>query len=151
MEDFLTEERMALLIPIISIIAVGVIVLTAVVLGYARRRRFFELYHQEQMAAIEKGVSVPPIPEALLLRGRRAPGTPGAVLLKGLIWLFVGIGFFFAAHEHYSRAAMFGLIPMGVGMAYLIYYFAEGRKAPATPPDDHGSHPSLEAVAEAKP
>ena len=149
MEQFFSTERMALMIPIIAIVLVGMLGLAMLVLRFARRRRVFELYHLERMAAIEKGIEIPSLPDALLLDGR-GPRTPAGVLLRGLVWLFLGIGFFFAMHEHDSRVAMFGLMPVGVGMAYLIYYFAEGRKAAVVPPDEHGPNPPLTAIADAK-
>jgi hypothetical protein len=117
------------LIPLFGIVfGVGLpmaIPLTVVVLTYRKRRRLLELHHAERMAAIERGMEVPPLPLALIegqtVRRRTS-------LLPGLVWLFVGIAVFFSFRPLAEDAAHLGLIPAAVGLAYLIYYFIEGRK-----------------------
>ena len=54
---------------------------------------------------------------------------PRTALLPGLVWLFVGsaIGITRLADED-GAPLLIGLIPMGIGLAYLIYYFVEERK-----------------------
>ena len=121
-------EELALLIPIISVImGIGVAML-AIYLGYRKRKDLLDHYHQERMAAIEKGIECPPWPDRLL-GDENAPASPRRHLLKGLVWLFIGLGGMVAVyvaidHEH----ALWGLIPAGIGLAHLIYYFVEGRK-----------------------
>ena len=103
----------------------------AVYLGYRRRKEFFAMYHQERMAAIDKGVELPPLPEALLTEdGRPArPYHPRRHLFRGLAWLFVGIGLEVALSASVaSNWALFSLVPIGIGLAHLIYYFVEGKK-----------------------
>lgn len=139
---------MALMIPIITVGLLAVIAITVVVLRFLRRRRLFELYHQERMAAMEKGVEVPPLPEALLCDGARVRA-PGAVLLRGLVWLFSGLALAFALHEMNLRGAPLALIPIGVGMAYLVYYAVEGRKASTALAEPPSAQPPLTAVANA--
>jgi len=84
--------------------------------------------HQERMAAIEKGIELPPEPATSL--------GPQAYLLRGLVWLAVGIGtaiFFLAmrastgARELAGIAAL-GVVPAGVGIAHLIVYRVHGRQ-----------------------
>jgi hypothetical protein len=97
-----------------------VVVLVAAIRAVLRKR---ELLHRERMAAIEKRFEVPrdvlsdvPSPEACLLRG--------------LIWLFAGIGvsvFFVAMGVSQGDSELFGvatagLVPVGIGSAYLIMY-----------------------------
>ena len=94
---------------------------------YLRRKRLFELFHQERMAAIDKGVEVPPLPDAFLSEDAR-PYNPRRNLLKGLIWLFIGVGALAGLYRQDEDTALFALIPVGIGLAYLIYYFAVGRK-----------------------
>ena len=126
-------QHLALLIPILAIImGVGVAML-AIFLQYRKRKETFALYHQERMAAIEKGVDLPPLPDFLLSDDGRAfrPYHPRH-LLKGLIWLFTGIGLGVAlwptaGFDH----SLFSLIPIGVGLAHLIYYFVEGKNETA--------------------
>jgi len=98
-------------------------------LDYRKRRRFMELHHAERMAAIERGMELPPVPKALLegMRHRRRSTS----LLPGLVWFFIGIAILIAMQSISDEEAMLGLVPAGVGLAYLIYYFAEGRKIEA--------------------
>jgi threonine/homoserine/homoserine lactone efflux protein len=107
-------------------------------LSYLRRRHLFQLYHQERMEAMAKGLAIPPEPEAFLKR-ERAPKTRtrGGVLLCGLIWLFVGIAAYFALDAMAGRnPAMLALVPSAVGLAYLVYYAIDGRKLPGQPPEN---------------
>ena len=120
-----------MMIPIIAIVmGIGVAML-AIYLSYRKRRDIFALYHQERMAAIEKGVDLPPLPDALLTEDGKPlrPYNPRGHLLKGLAWLFVGIG---AGAGVWATVgpdwALFSLILIGIGMAHLIYYFVEGKK-----------------------
>jgi hypothetical protein len=122
---------LALMIPIISIVfGVGVAML-AIYLSYRKRKEVFALHHQERMLAIEKGLEVPPFPEGMLEEGA-APYNPRRHLLKGLVWLFIGLGggvalwaTVDAEGAHYS---LFSLVFIGIGAAHLIYYFVEGKK-----------------------
>ncbi|HEV2687198.1 MAG TPA: DUF6249 domain-containing protein [Bryobacteraceae bacterium] len=125
------------------------------------------LAHQERMAALEKGAPLPELP------AEPAPWSPRVYLLRGLIWLFGGIGlaaFLLAlsvtsqeqwqlsdklfeaqrlrqaggteeqvkqlidSHEvrkHVPEGlSLIGLVPIGVGLAYLIFYAGE-KKRPA--------------------
>jgi hypothetical protein len=121
------------LIPLFGIVfAVGLplsIPIIFAVLNYRKRRRLMELHHAERMAAIERGMDVPPLPLALIdgRSGRRRRTS----LLPGLVWLFVGVALLISMQTISDEEAMLGLIPTGVGLAYLIYYFVEGRKIEA--------------------
>ncbi len=115
------------LIPIFGIVFGCGIAIVAILTTYRRRKHLFELLHQERLAAIEKGVDVPPLPEAFLADDAR-PYNPRRNLLKGLIWLFIGLGALAGLYRQDEDAAWFALIPAGIGLAYLIYYFAVGRK-----------------------
>jgi hypothetical protein len=119
------------LIPIVAILSgvcVPSIVLTVyLVLNYQRRRRMMELHHAERMAAIERGMELPPLPTEMHSGSRRRSTS----LLPGLVWFFVGIGVMIAMRTTGESEGMIGLVPAGVGLAYLIYYFAEGRKIEA--------------------
>jgi dolichol kinase len=98
-------------------------------LDYKKRRRLMELHHAERMAAIERGMELPPIPKELLegMRHRRRSTS----LLPGLVWFFIGLAILIALQSISDEEAMIGLVPAGVGLAYLIYYFVEGRKIEA--------------------
>ncbi len=64
------------LIPIFGILfGIGgpaVIVIVWVTLNYHKRRKLMELHHAERMAAIERGMEIPPLPIELL-DGRSTP------------------------------------------------------------------------------
>ena len=100
------------------------------VLSYRRRVRLVELHHAERMAAIERGMDLPPLPIELL-EGRSSTRRRRSSLLPGLVWLFVGLAVLIAMRTVARDESLFGLIPTAVGLAYLIYYAVEGRKIEA--------------------
>jgi hypothetical protein len=100
-----------------------------IILRYRRQRRLLELHHVERMAAIERGMEVPPLPPELL--SGRGPRRRRTSLLPGLIWFFVGLAVVVGSGSIDDMPVMTGLIPLGIGLAYLIYYFTEGRKIEA--------------------
>jgi hypothetical protein len=153
----------------VMVIAVTFAVLSAIViicaLAFRHRRR--ELQHKERLAAIEKGAPLP----ALTDIEQRAPWTPRVYLLRGMMWLFSGIGLTLflagysastfrvksaeervraaqqlkqfgasdeqvrevqndtAAHNDLTPAfSLIGLVPIGVGLAYLLTYRVENKK-----------------------
>jgi len=120
------------IVPIFGIIfGVGLpvsIPIVWIVLNYRKRRRLMELHHTERMAAIERGMEIPPLPIELI-DGRSARRRRTS-LLPGLVWFFVGLALVIGSQSMHDNdfPSLFGLIPLGIGLAYLIYYFAEGRK-----------------------
>lgn len=118
-----------IVIPIGGSLAALVVWLT---LNYHKRRKLMELHHAERMAAIERGMDIPPLPIELI-DGRSTPRRRRSALLPGLVWFFVGLAFTVGttvgARGNDEEIPLFaGLIPLGIGLAYLIYYFVEGRK-----------------------
>jgi hypothetical protein len=144
----------------------AVIIVWSLMLRYKRQ----ELRHRERMAALEKGAPIPEEPP----ERPPVPWSPRVYLLRGLIWLFTGLGLsifllglsftisnrpqtyedrlwranqfrregvpedqvkdFLSRNEPVRRefpegVALIGLIPIGVGLAYLIYYRGESKKA----------------------
>jgi hypothetical protein len=102
------------------------------------RRRVHELdcRHKERMAAIEKGLELPP--ESLPQPAQMPPRA--RYLLRGLIWLGVGIALTLAVRDWFgSQIGGVGWIAVAVGAAYLIFYFVEGRKATVS---EHETPPS---------
>jgi hypothetical protein len=132
------------------------------------RHRNMQMLHQERMAALEKGTTIP-VGRAL------APWSPRVYLLRGLLWSFVGAASMvcllaIAASTHRpesaevtlwrakniaqslnvsseearqiaekdrearaqgmpSSVALLGLIPLGAGLAYLVFYYTgESRR-----------------------
>jgi hypothetical protein len=119
------------LIPIVAIVMSMSIPIVAIVANTRKRRAIYELYHRERLAAIEKGVEPPPLPPDLQCESS-VPKGGGTYLLKGLIWLAVGIGIFVSLRTITDEDGthLLGYIPGGIGIAYLIYYAVEGRKLP---------------------
>jgi hypothetical protein len=142
---------------------------TVVLLRYKRA----VLRHEERMVVIEKGALLPALDE----ERPKAPWTPRAYLLRGMMWLFVGVAIVIvlasisitAAHppslswrlseaqslksqgasdEQIKQfladeaklndglplgAASAGLIPIGVGLAYLLFYRKETQSPLSEP------------------
>jgi Domain of unknown function (DUF6249) len=121
---------------VVAIVAIVIVIgiplslpIIAIALDYRKRRRFMELHHAERMAAIERGMELPPMPKELLDGSRSRRRTTS--LLPGLVWFFIGVGILIAMQSIADEEAMIGLVPAGIGLAYLIYYFVEGRKIEA--------------------
>jgi hypothetical protein len=115
------------LIPILGIVlGVGVAVV-AIIASHREKQKRAELRHRERLAAIEKGIELPPDPDVEI-----APRKSASSLKSGLIYLLVGIVLYFALSEVAGDdVALFGLIPAAVGLGSLISYFVEGRKKSA--------------------
>jgi len=74
-----------------------------------------KLFSEEIRAAIEKGVDVP-FPEPKITNN----------LLRGLIFTFLGIAFigvFLFGIGQPEPAFIIGLPPLGIGLAYLVYFW----------------------------
>ncbi len=109
-------------------------VLAAVVLGtgipllaiwceFKKRQRLVEVCHQERMSALDKGIELPPFPSEPFRQSEESSdcGGSGTGLKAGLIWLGIGLGAIFFLEK-------MAAIPIGIGVAYLLYYAIEGRK-----------------------
>ncbi len=123
------------LVPLLGVIfAVGLplsIPIVMISLNYRNRRRLMELHHAERMAAIERGMEVPPLPIDLI--DGQSKQTPQFVAAGA------GVVLHRPGHGGRLRSAagdddlpvVFGLVPLGIGIAYLIYYAVEGRHVEA--------------------
>ena len=132
---FLQTDELALFIPIIAIVMGIGNGMLSIYLNYRKRREFFALYHQERMAAIEKGIELPTLPEDFFQGEGKPSRTPGhRTLLSGLILVFLGLALLIALHftkvmtEAGGDLSLWALLPVGVGAACLVYYFTVGRK-----------------------
>jgi hypothetical protein len=141
----MSEEVLALMIPITAIFMSLLIPIVYAIVEYRRRKDIVEAHHAERLAAIERGMDIPPLPDSFY-QGIQRNKRP-RYLLAGLVWFFIGAGIFIALNAVAGgEVAYFGLIPAGVGLAFLIFYLVEGRKEPrdgdaiessgtATPPE----------------
>jgi hypothetical protein len=149
----------------VMVLSAAAIIIWSLVLRYKKQ----QFRHQERMAAIEKGAELPAEPAEM----PPARWSPRIYLLRGLIWLFTGVGLSAfilgialsvgnrqetyedrlwrannlrrqgATEEEVKQFlnskdaerkdfpegfALIGLIPMGVGLAYIIYYRGEDKR-----------------------
>jgi len=127
-------------------ISVFLIPITAIVMGigiamlglwtdHKRKSQILEQTHRERMAAIEKGIELPPVPNTSLVESAPKSANPAKVLRAGVFMLSLGIVLCFALVQVGAReAAVFGLIPATIGLANLAYaavLFDKERKAEA--------------------
>ena len=123
------------LIPIVAIVmGVGFFML-GIWTDYKRKSEMFEMHHKERLLAIERGMEVPPLPVEFF-RGASGnlAGSPNDRLRHGLIWLLVGVALIIALVLNRDfQSAAWGLVPVAVGLAYLIYYAIVVRNRPANP------------------
>ena len=124
----MNEDMLGEMIPIVAIVFGVSVALLHLLLDYKKKRSIFELHHRERLASIEKGMDVPPLPPELFesQRSRRA-STPGDFLRRGLVWTFVGCAVVGALMLEHHEGAYYGLIPMAVGVANLVYYAVHAR------------------------
>ena len=126
------------LIPITAIIFGIGIGMLGLWTDHKRKSQMLEQAHRERMAAIEKGIDLPPVPSTSILDGSQ-PGksapNPAKVLRSGVFMLSLGIVLYCALVTVGAReAAVFGLIPATIGLANLAYaavLFDKERKAEA--------------------
>jgi hypothetical protein len=104
--------------------AIGVL---ALFLNSRRRRHKLELFHKERLATIDKGLELPPLPEQFFYDMGNPP-SPHRTLLKGLIFTLGGLGIWFSLNRYEPEYALYALVPILVGLAFLIFYFAVGRR-----------------------
>jgi hypothetical protein len=127
------ETPFLILILLVAIVMALGIPLVAILADARKKREIYALHHKERLAAIERGMEPPPLPAELFNGGARTKGA-GAYLLRGLIWLAIGLGILVSIRPLVgAEESLLGLIPTGIGFAYLIYCFAEARRAPSDP------------------
>lgn len=127
------------LIPIVAIVfGIGLAAL-GMWTDHKRKTQMLEAMHRERMAAIEKGVDLPPVtfdasgnpmsPSPDVAK----PANPAKVLRTGVFMLSLGIVLYFGLYTvGASEAAVFGLVPATIGLANLAYaavLFNNERKA----------------------
>lgn len=133
-----------MLIPLAAItLGIGMIVVSIVV-KHRRQMRELDNRHRERMAAIEKGLDLPPDPVveqvAAVQRLNVSRQRSGSrYLLRGLVWF--GIGLALIASNDLLGDRTYGWVAAAVGAAYLIYYALEGRRQ--DPPPGSGGPPPV--------
>jgi hypothetical protein len=133
--------------PFIVPVAGCAMVLGIVVAGIWSGIRTREIQSQERLAAIARGVPVPPTVEELAImhgkptadgRRRRANVRLGGIVLlgaaAGLILFFIALAAVLRERDVLCGAAV-GLIPLGVGVGLLIDAGMQKRELPDAAPD----------------
>ena len=120
---------MGIMVPIVAIIMGVGIGMLSLFLDYRKKREMFALHHKERLAAIEKGMEVPPLPPEFFRENRRVRA-PGDYLRRGLVLLLVGVAITIALFDSTRHNYLWGLVPTAMGVANLIYYWFERRSAP---------------------
>ncbi len=124
------SEVIAVMIPIVAIVMGVGIGMLALFLDYRKKRDMFALHHKERLAAIDKGMEVPPLPAEFFGDTRRRVRVTGDYLRRGLVLLLVGIAITIALYDTVHHDYLWGLLPTAMGVANLIYYYIESRKTP---------------------
>jgi hypothetical protein len=126
------------LIPIFVIPIFGMMFVFGIMfLDYRKRKEMLMLHHQERMAAIEKGLELPPMPEGFFKADSEdgddgKPRSPHSDLGWGLFWLLGGLATLVALYfNRNGKVALYALIPIAIGLHHLIYYYAVGKKKAA--------------------
>ena len=135
---------LGVMIPIVAIVlglGVGMLKLW---LEYRKKRDILQAHHAERMAAIEKGIELPPLPPQFygpgsasappeMLQERfKGRHTTLPYLRSGLTWLLIGIAIsvaLYANHDNYAahNAAWWGGVPAAIGLSKLLFYFIANR------------------------
>jgi hypothetical protein len=124
-------ETMGVTIGLVSVVMGIGIAFFAVGCDFRKRRHLMNLCHQERLAALEKGLELPPYPREFGGDANEQDACgPNTGLKSGLIWLAIGIGtyWFLSSGRRGGLHPSMAAIPIGIGAAYLVYYLVEGRK-----------------------
>jgi hypothetical protein len=116
-------------IPIVVLLVTFGIV--SVCVENARKREVFRLHHAERMAAIEKGIELPPLPERFVQPASTLfEPAPARDRRTGLVLLMLGLSMMLAMWETQESGFWWGLVPAGVGVAFLLSAVLESVSRP---------------------
>lgn len=124
-------------IPIVAILAGIGVAIVAMLAAHRQRVQRTELRHRERMAAIEKGLELPPDPP----EADPKASDDARFLRHGLVLVAIGVTVTAAMIQipDPNLPWLFGFIPGAIGIAYLLYYVIWTRlerrgKSPAAGP-----------------
>jgi len=124
---------LGVMVPIVAIVMGLGLGMLSIWLDYRKKREMFQLHHAERMAAIEKGIDVPPLPPEFFGDRKDRKCLPTAYLRRGFMWLLIGIAVTTALWGTHDEDAWWGLVPVAVGIAYLLSYVVERARPPQGP------------------
>jgi hypothetical protein len=123
---------LGVMIPIVAIVFGLSLAMLGIWLDYRKKRELFQLHHAERMAAIEKGLDVPALP-AEFFQSPKREATPYKDLRRGLLCTLIGITVTVALWGTGEADFWWGLVPIGVGVAYLLSFLVERNRPPPAP------------------
>lgn len=125
------KMNIGVLIPIIGIVLGIACAMFGMYLDFRRKRELLQLHHAERMAAIEKGIELPPLPADYLTGGSGKYSSPAKARRTGLILLFLGIAVtlgLWGGGQGGDTAFWWGLVLVGLGIAFLLAAVLEARE-----------------------
>ena len=129
---------LAMLIPIIAIVGAFATGMFAVYHKVHRQREMLQLYHAERMAAIEKGIELPPLPAEFLNDRSYGCGgkyDPARRRYRGVMTLLVGVAITLAMWKTGGDDSFWwGLTIVAVGLGQLVIGVLERRDRAVDPP-----------------
>jgi hypothetical protein len=146
-----TVAILGVMIPIVAIVMGLGVGMLKVWTDYRKKREILQAHHAERMAAIEKGIELPPLPPqfygsedntlaeaAKVQREFKGQANGLHYLRSGLMWLLIGIAIsiaLYAEHdnEHIHTAAWWGAVPAAFGLSRLLFYFIANRMNAGAP------------------
>ncbi|HEV2270235.1 MAG TPA: DUF6249 domain-containing protein [Steroidobacteraceae bacterium] len=139
----LTGFMSAVVIPIVAIVGGISFAAYSMYLKVRRQRETLQIYHAERMAAIEKGIELPPLPPELLHDGYRVDYHREHRRWRrnsGLTLVFVGIAVTIALWQSDTGDHSFwwGLVIIAWGLGRVVSEYLAGRE---TPPQERNGGP----------
>jgi hypothetical protein len=125
----MSEDLIGLFVPIVAIVFGTGMIMLKFALDYRNRREMFQLHHAERMAAIEKGIELPPLPAEFFKSQRPGPAPKFVYLRRGVMLLLIGVVLFVGIDKAAGlENAWWGLLPSAIGVADLVLYILMRRK-----------------------
>jgi len=132
----LTGFMTAVVIPVVAIVGGISFAAYSMYLKVRRQREALQMYHTERMAAIEKGIELPPLPPDLLHDGYRGVDYRREHRRwrrnSGLTLVFVGVAVTIAMWQSGEGDHNFwwGLVIIAWGLGRVVSDYLEGRGTP---------------------
>jgi hypothetical protein len=119
------------LIPVLGIVLGVGCAMLAMYFDFRKKREMIQLYHAERLAAIEKGIELPPLPEEYFSGRNARSSTPARTRRTGLILLFLGIAITIGLWGSGSSGITWwwGFVPIALGLAFLLSALLEARES----------------------
>ena len=118
---------------------VAIVMVAAI--GYLAFRQWLQfnrraMIHRERLAAIEKGVDLPPLEQEVR---RSSWNVQRILLLSALIWVSLGVGTYVTLAALFAHPSPLtqeipqglqwvGVAPVGIGLSHLVVYLAGKRR-----------------------